>query len=109
MEPCIIFPVSTPVIFSYTPHAATMPSFQSVINSHPPPLPLKLPLSETFTSSITWMTPVILDVLVGILQRNRTDKIFIYMFWRLPHMILVVEILQAGEIGKLVEQFSLSP
>ena len=55
------------------------------------------------------MTPIILDVLVGVLHRNRTDKIFIYMFWRLPHMILVVEILQAGEIGKLVEQFSLSP
>lgn len=48
------------------------------------------------------MTPVIPDVLVGVLQRNRTDKIFIYTFWRLSHMIVVVEILQAGEIGKLV-------
>jgi hypothetical protein len=55
------------------------------------------------------MTPVIPDVLVGVLQRNRTDKIFIYTFWRLSHMIVGVEILQAGEIGKLVVQFSLSP
>lgn len=55
------------------------------------------------------MTPAILDVLVGVLWRNRTGKIFIYTFWRLSHMIVVVEILQAGEIGKLVVQFSLSP
>lgn len=40
---------------------------------------------------------------------KRTDKIFIFTFWRLSHMIVVVEILQAGEIGKLVVQFSLSP
>lgn len=90
-----------------------MPSFQSVIDSPLPrlcTLSMQLPLSETrFVSSISWMTPAILDVLVGVLWRNRTDKIFIYTFWRLSHMIVVVEILQAGEIGKLVVQFSLSP